>query len=282
MATASTPAFGTEEAAAITPAPALTPLPDAERARMIRWPLYVIIGVAVAVVLIAAAMLRAGAPPTAQAPTPTLALPGAAGVLPTEAATAAPLPTSAIVAAPIATTAPNRSPERTPSAAQPVATVRPSPTSPSPTPPALVPGQIMVQGLWHASLLRPEHAVLLDGAIGTLQPSGRFVLALVAIGNDSTMPARIPADLFTLRDAAGNRYAPLAAASTTYLNTYGRGQRGDLSLQEEIPPGGGIVSVPLLFDVPSSTRSFTLHVGDEPLGWPISGTAALPATPTPS
>ncbi len=73
----------------------------------------------------------------------------------------------------------------------------------------------------------------------------------------------------------------LAIASTIYLNTYGRGQRGDLSLEEEIPPGGGNVSVPLLFEVPSNMRSFTLHMGDEPLGWPISGAAALPATPTP-
>jgi hypothetical protein len=121
-------------------------------------------------------------------------------------------------------------------------------------------------------LLRPEYAVLLDGSIAMHQPKGRFVLVLVAIGNDGRVPARIPGDLFTLVDDQGMRYLPLPTASTAYLNTYGRGQRGDLSMEENIPPGGGNVSVPLIFDVPQNARDLTLHFGVAPGGWPIMGT----------
>jgi len=137
---------------------------------------------------------------------------------------------------------------------------------------------------WHAGLLRPEHAVLLDGSIGALQPRGRFVLALVAVINDGAAPARMPPDLFTLVDNRGNRYLPQPAASTTYLNTYGRGLRGDLSMEQDIPPGDGIRSVPLIFDVPESAGGLILHVDDAPLGWPISAppAPAIPAaSPTP-
>ncbi len=270
------PALITDEAAAITPAPVLTPVPAAERAQAIRWPLYAVIGVAVALVLIAAALLRGGPPPTAQTPTTTPAFPGtvAGGQLAAPATTTARLPTSAAAAAPVATAAPNRTPEPIPSAARPTDTARPSAPPPSLTPPPLAPGAIIVRKPWHASLLRPDYAILLDGAIGSLQPRGRFVLALIAVGNDGATPARIPTDLFTLQDSQGNRYPALPAASTAYLNAYGRGQRGDLSLAEDLPPGGGNVSVPLIFDVPPGTRSFTLHIGDERLGWPISGATA--------
>jgi Domain of unknown function (DUF4352)/Tetratricopeptide repeat len=265
------PAAGTNEAPAITPAPVLTPVPEAERVRAIRWPLYAVIGVAVVLVLIAAAVLRVGPSPAAQAPTP--ALPGT-GLPPTApVATAAPLPTTAVGAAPAAAVTPNRGPGLIPSAVRPTNTARPSPPPPSTTPPpTLAPGAIVVRKPWHASLLRPEHAVLLDGAIGSLQPRGRFVLALIAVGNDGATPARIPANLFILEDRQGNRYPPTPAASTAYLNAYGRGQHGDLTLEEDLPPGGGNVSVPLIFDVPPGTRTFTLHMGDEPLGWAIGGT----------
>jgi hypothetical protein len=130
-----------------------------------------------------------------------------------------------------------------------------------------------VQPPWHASLIRPEHAVLLEGSIGALQPNGRFVLALVAVGNDSAAPAHIPPDLFTLVDGQGRRYLPIPGASTVYLDTYGRGQRGDLSMEEEIPPGGGNVSVPLIFDVPPDTRDLTLHIGDAVAGWAVGAKA---------
>jgi hypothetical protein len=138
---------------------------------------------------------------------------------------------------------------------------------------------VIARGAWHASLLRPDYAVPLDGAIGTLQPRGRFILALVDIGNNGTAPARIPANLFSIQAGDGHRYLPVPAASTAYLEAYGHGQRGDLSMEEQIPSGGN-VSVPLIFDVPAAARELMLHVGDEPRGWMVGD--AAPATPTPT
>jgi hypothetical protein len=275
------PVLVSAEPAAVESAP-----PEEQPARSIRWPLYVVIGVAILLVLIVAA-LQSALPPIAQVPTPTLALPGAAeDVRPT-------LGTAPESPAPIASPA-TSIPEITAAApvdalatdipASPTAlaspTVAASP-APSPTTPALAPGEIVIQKPWHASLLRPDYAVLLDGAIGALQPRGRFVLALVVIGNDDPTPARIPADLFTLVDSQGNHYQPAPAASTAFLAAYGRGQRGDLSMEEEIPPGGGNVSVPLIFDVPQNARGLTLHVGDAPVGWPVGTTPVLVPTATP-
>ncbi|HEX9372445.1 MAG TPA: hypothetical protein VF897_15635, partial [Roseiflexaceae bacterium] len=95
------------------------------------------------------------------------------------------------------------------------------------------------------------------------------LLALVAIGNDGQAPALIPADLFALVDRAGNRYAPLPAVSTAYLDTYGRGQRGDLSMEDLIPADGGNKSVPLIFDVPPGARDLQLVVKGSALGWSV-------------
>jgi hypothetical protein len=256
------------------------PPPDDQPAQVIRWPLFVVIGAAVALVLIVAA-LQSALPPTAQAPTPTLALPGAVeDVQPTlDAQPASPaasplIPTTNTIAATGVVDAPATNALPNPTAPAPTTAI---PTL-SPTTPALAPGEIVVQKPWHASLLRPDYAVLLDGAIGALQPRGRFVLALVVVGNDGAAPARIPADLLTLVDAQGNSYQPVPAASTAFLATYGRGQRGDLSMEEEIPNGGGNVSVPLIFDVPPTARGLTLRVSGAPVGWPV-GTAPAP-TPT--
>ena len=140
---------------------------------------------------------------------------------------------------------------------------------------------MIVRSPWHISLLRPEYGVLLDGAIGSLQPHGRFALVLVTVGNDGTAPARIPPNLFTLEDNSGHGYKPLPAASTTYLNTYGRGLRGDLSMEEDIPPGGGNVSVPLIFDVLADAGDLRLHIAGEPLGWAVGGAASAPS-PSPA
>jgi hypothetical protein len=267
-----------------------TPVPpDDEPTHVIRWPLFVVIGAAVALVLIVAT-LQSTVPPTAQAPTPTLALPGAIedrqptlGAAPESPAPAAgqatPIAEITAVAPPANAPATDTSPNPTPfSSATAVAT--PSP-APAPTMPMLSPGEIVVRKPWHASLLRPDYAVLLDGAIGALQPRGRFVLTLVVVGNDDPTPARIPADLFSLVDSQGNRYHPVLAASTAFLVAYGRGQRGDLSMEEEIPAGGGNVSVPLIFDVPQNARDLTLHVGDSSVGWPIGTTPALVPTAAP-
>jgi hypothetical protein len=263
--------------------------PDDQPARAIRWPLYLVIGVAILLVLIVAT-LQSTLPPTVQAPTPTLALPGAVeDVGPTlDVVLEAPAPIAG-QATPIAEITADAPPAGAPSTdtppnltALPSATAgAPSLPAPAPTTPMLPPGEIVVQKPWHASLLRPDYAVLLDGAIGTLQPRGRFVLALVVVGNDDPTPARIPADLFSLVDSQGNRYQPEPAASTAFLAAYGRGQRGDLSMEEEVPAGGGNVSVPLIFDVPQNARDLTLRVGDASAGWPVGATPALVPTATP-
>jgi hypothetical protein len=266
-----------------------TPASDDQPARMIRWPLYVVIGAAILLVLIVAT-LQSTVSPTVQAPTPTLALPGAVeDRQPTLGAALESPPPVADQATSIAEITADAPPAGEPATdtppnptALPSATVGASPSpAPTPTTPMLPPGEIVVQKPWHASLLRPDYAVLLDGAIGALQPRGRFVLTLVVVGNDNPTPARIPADLFSLVDGQGNRYHPVLAASTAFLAAYGRGQRGDLSMEEEIPAGGGNVSVPLIFDVPQNARDLTLRVGDGSVGWPVGATPVLVPTVAP-
>jgi hypothetical protein len=256
----------TTSGAAMHSPPTLMPLDEErEHARTIRWPLYALIAISVLVVLGAALFINRSSNGPSVQPTPTVPLPGA---FVTQQPLATPTAQPEQTQAPAPTTAPEPSvtPRVTPSAT-PTATI-------PPTPPALPIGEIMVNGQWQATLLQPDHAVILDGAIGSLQPRGRFVLVLIAISNSGANPSRIPDTLFTLRDAMGNSYPALADASTTYLDTYGRGQRGDLSSAEEIPAGGGLVSVPLIFDVPETSRKLSLHMGNEPLGWPIGDSNA--------
>jgi hypothetical protein len=228
-----------------------------------------VIGVSALVVLIAAILIRGSEFTSALRPAPTAALPvlGAA----TEVAVPATAP-SVVPAAGAATL-----PALADATAEPTINI-PSPTTAPPTPAPsplptprqiLAPGEIVEQGQWHAILIRPEDAVALDGSIGSFQPRGRFVLALVAVGNDGQSSARLPDDLFALVDGSGNRYAPLPQISTAYLIAYGRGQHGDLSMEDPIPSDGGNKSVPLIFDVPPSARPLYLLVGDSPMGWPI-------------
>jgi hypothetical protein len=241
-------------------APALTSRGSAdEAATAIRWPLYLVAAISILAVLAATLLIR-DASITSSAAVPTPALPGAATapLVPTQpassAATAFPSPESTATLAP---TAP------------PPTVVRPTP-APSPTPrPTLAIGQVVKHGVWHAVLLRPADALPLDGSIDTFEPRGRFVLALMAIGNDGSAPAAIPIDLFALVDQAGTRYPPLPAVSTAYLSAYGRGQRGDLSMEDPIPADGGNKSVPLIFDVPEQARDLYLMVEDSDAGWPV-------------
>lgn len=241
-----------EPAAAVRVAPALTPAaPTAEeRARAIRWPLYVVLAVAALAVLLAAWWLRQpGAAPGPLAVAPTAALPGAA-----------PAPT-----------APVSEPTSQPAAEAPASTPT-TPATPLPTPqptavPTLALGQVVQSGQWHVVLLRPNDALPLDGAIGTLQPRGRFFLALLAIGNNGTAAARLPSDLVALVDADGRSYAPDPALSAAYLAEYGRGLRGDLSMDDLIPADGGNKSIPLIFDLPAGARGLTLTVQGAPFGW---------------
>ncbi len=262
------------EAPRAAPGLRATDVAHARAERDIRWPLYVVIGVSALVVLVAAILIR-GSEFTTSPPAPTAALPALGAT--TQAVAPALDTTTAPAIAPSAT----RGVARLPALADPTA----APTVDLPQPPAapptaipsplptprqtLAPGEIVEQGQWHAILIRPGDAVALDGSIGSFQPSGRFVLALLAIGNDGQAPARLPDDLFALVDGSGKRYAPLPQISTAYLNTYGRGQHGDLSMEDPIPSDGGNKSVPLIFDVPPSARPLYLLVGDSPVGWPI-------------
>jgi len=260
------------ETLALAPAPALLPTPDDSTIR-IRWPLYLVIGVAVLIVLVAAVAIQSTISPAAEAPRPRLP-----GALPVPLITPASSPSATAVAA----ARPSPVLRAAPTVARPPARLTPLPPTPQPTPrPTLAPGDVISRGAWHASLLRPDYAVPLDGAIGTLQPRGRFILALVDIGNDGTAPARIPANLFSIQAGDGHRYLPVPAASTAYLEAYGHGQRGDLSMEEQIPPGGN-VSVPLIFDVPPAARELMLRVGDEPRGWMVGDAPPAPPTPAPT
>ena len=143
---------------------------------------------------------------------------------------------------------------------------------PTSTPaPTLPPGTVILRDVWTLTLLRPDHAVVLNGPIGSRQPNGRFILALVAVGNGGATEAVAPETLFALVDHRGNRYLPEPALSTLYLETFGRGVYGDFSLGEAIPARIGQVSVPVIFEVPVDARGLSLHLGDSVAGWPVQG-----------
>ncbi len=151
-----------------------------------------------------------------------------------------------------------------------------------PVAPAPLPlGTVVDYDGWSVTLLRPDYAVTLDGAIGDLRPSGRFVLAIVAVSNNQPQPRRLPPDFFLVRDAGGRAYEPVPGASSAYLALYERAQRGDLALEDEFAPSSGMRSVPLLFDVPPDAGDLSLLVAGAGLaGWPI-GEAAPPVTSGP-
>jgi hypothetical protein len=165
------------------------------------------------------------------------------------------LPTQAVVLAPTPTSTPT---------AQPTAVLPPTPQ------PTLAPGALAQLGEWRASLLRSDYSLFLDGGLGGQQPSGRFLLVLLALANTGGAPQPFPPDLLVLHDAQGRTYTPPPALSTLYLATYGRGQRGDLSLENELPAGGGLYSVPVIYDVPADASGLQLSLGDASGGaWPI-------------
>lgn len=250
-------------------APALTPttLTPEERARSIRWPLYVVVGVAALLVLLAAWWLRGSANAPDSLATPTPALPGATLDVPTIGLALEATSPAGATAAPDASPALAAPTSAPPPSAAPATAAPPSVT---PTIPALAVGQVVQSGTWHVALLRPNDAIVLDGSIGTLQPQGRFVLALLAVGNDGAAAARVPADLVAVVDQNGTRYPALPAVSAAYLATYGRGQRGDLSLEDDLPADRSNKSVPFLFDVPPTARGLMVMIQGAPLGWPIS------------
>lgn len=184
-----------------------------------------------------------------------------------------PLSTGGADSTPLQVTAPAYGPTTEAPTAPPAPTLGAPPTVPA-APATLPLGTVVDHDGWSMTLLRPDYAVTLDGAIGDLRPSGRFVLAVVAVSNNQPQPRRLPPDLFLVRDASGRAYAPVPGASSAYLALYERARRGDLALEDEFAPDSGMRSVPLLFDVPPDAQGLTLLVsGAGPAGWPIGETA---------
>jgi len=209
------------------------------------------------------------------------ATPGAASTMGAAAPVASPPPiaTSDASPPPLQSTAPLSAPTGG------VPTAVPAPPTPLlptvPVTPAPLPlGAVVDYDGWSVTLLRPDYALTLDGAIGDLRPSGRFVLAVVAVSNNQPQPRRLPADLFLVRDATGRVYPPVPGASSAYLALYERAQRGDLALEDEFAPSSGMRSVPILFDVPPDASGLALLVPGAGAGWPI-GEPAAPVTSGP-
>lgn len=261
----------------VTPVEQIAPAQRTERlARRYNWVGFAIVGVAL---LLVVALLfstnRFSIMAARQTPTPPL--PGAeiTSDAPTPPAEATSAPPAATAASPAETTAEATSAPEAPSPTIPPTATIPAPTAtPAPTippRPTLAAGEVVTRDTWTYAILRPDHVVELTGAIGSLQPTGRFVMALVAVGNDGDSPSVAPADVFMLTDSHGNRYSPVTGASTTYLNTYGRGSHGDLSLEEAVPAGIGNVSIPVIFDVPADAQGLMFFIGDSPAGWPVTG-----------
>jgi hypothetical protein len=233
------------------------------QAQRMRWPIYLVIGIA-AILIVGLLVWRTtsndllGSITSSDPPVnPSITI---ATLIPTEPAAGSGAPTTELL-------------PTQPALPTALATSTPLPTAgPTATPRPVLPiGTVVQQGSWTIALLRPDDMLVLDGSIGDLQPQGRFALALLAIANDSDTAVKLPVDLVTLVDAAGKRYQPSLPASDAYLNTYGRGQVGDLSLREAIPPGAGNVSIPLIFDVPADARDLYLVISGDSKGWRMSG-----------
>jgi hypothetical protein len=142
--------------------------------------------------------------------------------------------------------------------------------TPFPLPLHIASGNVLEQDNWHTTLIRPEYIQIIEESLGSMQPQGRFVLAVVAIGNTADVARRIPPDFFVLIDDQGRSYRVAGGASTAYLATYGRGRRGDLALEDRVPPGGGMFSMPLVFDVPKNATGLVLTITRNPDGgWPV-------------
>ncbi len=156
-----------------------------------------------------------------------------------------------------------------------------------PLPTSLPMGTVVEYDQWKAVLLQPEYALALDGAIGDVQPDGAFVLTLLSISNAETVEQTLPPDLFVLVDDRGRSYKPAPGLSSLYLDVFGRAQRGDVALEEPLPAGGGVVSVPILFDVPTDARNITLLMGQPAAGgWfvleSVRGSRSVISSPTPN
>lgn len=239
------------------------------------FPLLNIIGIAVILLLLGAIgwLIGTTLQSTAQLegrPSATPALLPAGATAPIGAgAESPPAPTGNAPAAPTAAAAVTRPAGSTAATPPAGSTARPAPSAEA----TLPLGTILSYDGWQAVLLQPDYSLFLEGSIGDLRPSGRFILALLAISNDAAAPRRIPSDLFILNDGSGHRYLPLPGASTAYLSVCGRGLCGDLALEDTLDAGSGMRTVPLIFDVPPEATNLTLSLGAlGSAGWPITNT----------
>ncbi|MEF3275675.1 MAG: tetratricopeptide repeat-containing protein [Chloroflexus sp.] len=153
-----------------------------------------------------------------------------------------------------------------PSPSPPPPTPSPAPTA-SPEPDMRVLGQLISLDNWQIGLLRPDDVVLIDGELGTIRPTGRLLVALLAVSNEAATDRILPASFFALEDDVGQRYRPLSGASRQYLEQFGRGLYGDLALEDIFTPQSGLRSVPVLFDVPANRVPVRLWAGNE--GWSL-------------
>ena len=240
-----------------------------EKISRFRWLLYMILIIA-AILFFLIVLLQNTTPENeeVQPLDPTPPLPGAGRTLPPFASsTQSEATDSNRVVIPLVSTD-NATPTRPPT----------STPEPEPTIPALALGRPVQHDGWYLSLLREEDVVVVREAIGSLEPDGQFLIVLMTVNNGNSNAVRVPANLITLLDGDQNRYKALPQVSTVYLDTYGRGQYGDLSIEELMPPGGN-VSVPLIFDIPKTADNFQLYMEGVEAAWPID-TSFIATAPT--
>jgi hypothetical protein len=141
-------------------------------------------------------------------------------------------------------------------------------------------GAVLTHDGWYATLGRPEHAQVLNQAPEGITVQGQFAVVVPAVSNTGDTPRQMPPDLFALVDQQGRLYRPLEGASTAYLQTYGRGQYGDLALEDVVPAGGGRFSVPLLFDIAPDATNLVLTMGPRAQqGWQVANQSEQTAYP---
>lgn len=143
-------------------------------------------------------------------------------------------------------------------------------TTPFPLPAYVAMGTLVEHDGWYASLMRVDHTRFLDGNLGGIAPEGRFVLTVISVSNSHEMVRTLPQDFFVLIDDQGRSYRIVAGASQAYLSAYGRGIHGDIAAEDPFPARSGMLSIPLIFDVPHDATNLVLTMTRNPVGgWPV-------------
>lgn len=151
-------------------------------------------------------------------------------------------------------------------------TPTPHPT-PRPTPTLLPNGMVIEHDGWYIRLISSTHTQVLTSTLGSLHAQGNFMVILLAIGNTASEPRYLPENMVTLIRSTGEIHTIVTDASRIYLDIYGRGTHGDLACEDLIPGGGGLYSIPFIFDIPSDTQNVLLTTGkSDTTGWLISTT----------